>query len=312
MAYWWVNHKQTYQQETEGGYIWSPKVKKNGHRNQFYENMILVQPGDIIFSYASAQIRDVGIATGSAVTAQKPSEFGVAGKSWEQEGWFVPVDFQPTDRPLRPKAHIETIRSLLPEKYSPINASGDGNQVAYLAQISAELGELLLNLVASSSTKDRLATLAATHGHIVVDDDIEAGIRDSTDLSATEKEQLVLSRRGQGRFRRELETVEPRCRVTGLAEKRHLKASHIKPWRDSSNPERLDGHNGLLLTPHIDHLFDRGYLSFTDDGELLVSDALSHDAIQVFGISESQPTGGLTAKQRAYMAYHREKIFLGG
>jgi transposase len=51
----------------------------------------------------------------------------------------------------------------------------------------------------------------------------------------------------------------------------HLRASHIRPWRDSDNEARLDGENGLLLTPTIDHLFDRGFISFEDDGRLLIS-----------------------------------------
>jgi putative restriction endonuclease len=49
-------------------------------------------------------------------------------------------------------------------------------------------------------------------------------------------------------------------------------ASHIKPWCESTNEERLNGENGLLLTPSIDHLFDRGFISFEDNGELLISD----------------------------------------
>lgn len=311
MAYWWVNHKQTYRQEVEGGYIWSPKTRTDGVRSQFYDNMTEVHPGDVIFSFAFAQIRDIGVATGPAVTAQKPSDFGAAGQDWKQEGWFVPVEFLRTDHEIRPKDHIEAIRPLLPEKYSPINASGRGNQVAYLAYISPELGEILLDLTAMPSTQDRITQLSAAYGHTATDDDIERHIRSRSDLPSTEQEQLVLSRRGQGRFRRELEGIEPRCRVTGLTEKRHLKASHIKPWRDSSNPERLDGHNGLLLTPHIDHLFDRGYISFADDGEILLSGELSHEAAQTFGISASQATGGFTKQQKAYLAYHRERVFLG-
>lgn len=312
MAYWWVNHKQTYRQEIEGGYIWSPKTRADGARSHFYDNMTEVQPGDIIFSYAYAQIRDVGVATGPAVTAQKPSEFGAAGQGWKGEGWFVPVEFQQADHAIRPKQHIEAIRPLLAEKYAPINTLGDGNQGAYLAHLSPALGELLLDLIASAGTQEQVAQLSAAYGHTATDDDVEKHIRERNDLPTTEKAQLVLSRRGQGKFRQALEAIEPCCRVTGLADKRHLKASHIKPWRDSSNLERLDGHNGLLLTPHIDHLFDQGYISFTNDGEVLLSGTLSHEAAQTFGISAAQRTGSFTDMQKAYLAYHREKIFHGG
>jgi len=67
------------------------------------------------------------------------------------------------------------------------------------------------------------------------------------------REQLVGARRGQGVFRSNVLLREGACRVTGVDEPRHLKARHIKPWRHASDAERLDGANGLLLSPHIDH-----------------------------------------------------------
>ncbi|MFE8730531.1 HNH endonuclease, partial [Aeromonas hydrophila] len=83
-------------------------------------------------------------------------------------------------------------------------------------------------------------------------------------LNATEKQQLVKSRRGQGIFRANLEKVELACRVTGVTNTALLIASHIKPWsRCANNAERLDGNNGLLLSPHIDKLFDRGWITFS-------------------------------------------------
>ena len=51
MRYWWVNQNQTFRQELDGGYLWSPKRNKNGHRNPFYEFMREVAPGDIVFSF---------------------------------------------------------------------------------------------------------------------------------------------------------------------------------------------------------------------------------------------------------------------
>src|SRR5471032_2878361 len=65
--------------------------------------------------------------------------------------------------------------------------------------------------------------------------------------------------------------IERACRITGVTREEHLRASHCKPWRDSSNEERLDGENGLLLTPNADHLFDRGFIGFEDNGDVLVS-----------------------------------------
>ena len=80
---------------------------------------------------------------------------------------------------------------------------------------------------------------------------------------------LTKARLGQGLFRQRVAEQEPICRVTGLARQEFLIASHIKPWRDCDHQERLDGANGLLLSPHIDKLFDRHWISFDRDGHLL-------------------------------------------
>jgi hypothetical protein len=140
------------------------------------------------------------------------------------------------------------------------------------------------------------------------DDSIEAQIRNNANLTETEKYQLVMARRGQGRFRLAVANIEPRCRITGLADMQHLRASHIKPWRVATNSERVDGHNGLMLTPHIDHLFDQGYISFTDEGEVILSGRLDQEAAQVFGIYNGLSAGSFTDKQKVYLAYHRDNI----
>ncbi|MEO8526672.1 MAG: HNH endonuclease signature motif containing protein, partial [Caldimonas sp.] len=59
----------------------------------------------------------------------------------------------------------------------------------------------------------------------------------------------------QGRFRSRVELTEPACRLTGVKDRRMLRASHIKPWAKSSNLEKLDGQNGLMHAPYVDHLF---------------------------------------------------------
>lgn len=307
MAYWWVNHKQTYVQETHGGYLWSPKRRQDGGRSQFYENMTEVQPGDTVFSFANAQIRDIGVATTSAMAATKPSEFGAAGDNWSEEGWLVRVEFQRTRGALRPKDWIDQIRPLLPEKYAPIQPSGNGNQAAYLTSISDDLGQLLISFLTDSELDARLSDIRRE----LNEDQIERDIRDLPDVPETDKEQLVRSRRGQGVFRRELEKIESCCRVTRLSEQSHLRASHIKPWRDGTNRERLDGNNGLLLAPHIDHLFDRGYLTFTDDGEVVLSSKLTHKAGIALGVVPARRVGRFNSEQRAYLAYHRKHVFLG-
>ena len=92
MRYWWVNQNQTYRAEVRGSFMWSPKRNANGARNQFYENMRSVAPGDVIFSFCDTRIKAIGVVTGPAETGPKP-DFGSAGVNWSEEGWFVSVDY---------------------------------------------------------------------------------------------------------------------------------------------------------------------------------------------------------------------------
>jgi predicted restriction endonuclease len=94
-------------------------------------------------------------------------------------------------------------------------------------------------------------------------------IEGRTDIGDTQKQQLVQARRGQGIFKANVRLNESKCRFTGVTDPRLLIASHIKPWAISNDREKLDGCNGLLFSPHIDRLFDRGFISFKDDGTVL-------------------------------------------
>jgi len=100
---------------------------------------------------------------------------------------------------------------------------------------------------------------------------IEA-IRNDTRLPQTEKEALIKSRIGQGRFRRQLFEKWERCALLGVRDPCVLTASHIKPWSESNNEERLNVYNGLLLCAQVDRAFDRGLISFEDDGGILISE----------------------------------------
>lgn len=93
VRYWWVNQNQTYKREVEGGFLWSPKTNRDGRRNRFYDNMTEVSPGDLVLSFCDTEIKAIGIATGSAVSAEKPN-FANIGGQWENEGWTVPVEFE--------------------------------------------------------------------------------------------------------------------------------------------------------------------------------------------------------------------------
>ena len=115
----------------------------------------------------------------------------------------------------------------------------------------------------------------------------------------------------QGLYRSRLELIESGCRLTGATDIRLLRASHIKPWSKSDSREKLDGNNGLLLAPHIDHLFDKGFISFADDGRLLRSEALPQSVQDTWGLISQANAKAFSESQTLYLAYHRENVFLG-
>jgi putative restriction endonuclease len=317
MKYWWVNQNQTFRQETSGGYLWSPKRNRNGAKNQFYENMRAVTPGDLVFSFRDAKIAALGIAISNCYDAPKPDEFGTRGENWDDVGWKVDVVYKDMASAIRPKDRIDRIRPLLPEKYSPLQQSGDGLQSVYLAEINVELATLLRDWLNGAGNDLTLTAVTPddncrTSMLDKVEERIETQIRGSSEIGSTEKEQLVKARRGQGRFRDNVCQLEQRCRVSGVGDSRFLIASHIKPWRSATNQERLDGENGLLLSPNIDRLFDRGFISFSDDGALLLSDAIDRDTLNRLGTPTSGTfnSGPFTEKQRHYLTFHRREIFL--
>jgi putative restriction endonuclease len=106
--------------------------------------------------------------------------------------------------------------------------------------------------------------------------------------------------------------IERRCRVTGVDNSVHLRASHCKPWRDSNNEERLDGENGLLLTPSIDHLFDRGFISFQRDGGLIISPVAHRLSLERMGVPTDKAVnvGAFSDRQDQFLEYHRDAVFL--
>lgn len=140
--------------------------------------------------------------------------------------------------------------------------------------------------------------------------DLDAINRDPVH-NPTTKQALVEARIGQGRFRADLlSTWESRCAVTGAMTLNAIRASHIKPWKLSSNDERLDSANGLPLIANLDALFDSGLISFSDDGTLLVSPCMPEDEKTIFGLHGLRLRKLPSKKTAAYLDFHRSHMLL--
>lgn len=129
-------------------------------------------------------------------------------------------------------------------------------------------------------------------------------------IEATEKEALVNARVGQGLFRQlVLQSWGNACAVTGSSVLYAIRASHIKPWRNANDDERLDPFNGLPLVANLDALFDAGLITFDDDGTLLVSKELEKTECLIFGLVEQSLRKAPPNESHEYLEYHRHNIF---
>jgi putative restriction endonuclease len=318
MNYWWVNHKQTFRQEFDGGYVWCPKRKQDGNRNHFYETMRIVQRGDLVLSYANAAVQGYGLAQTHCYSCPRPNDFGRIGETWDKSGWRVDVGFKRFTQSFRTADYTDLIAPLLPHKYSPIQKSGFGNQGAYFSQISEEFAHFILQIAAPMALS--LTRRNSLNDELIKDDGLVALtewedaqqrlIISNEDLDSTTRKSLVNARRGQGLFRDRVAKHEHFCRITKVNNPSHLIASHIKPWRESNNEERLSGGNGLLLTPSIDHLFDRGFISFEDNGDLIISPIADAASLEKMGVNEPMKVGNFNGDQKHFLNYHREEILL--
>ncbi|WP_005221356.1 HNH endonuclease [Marichromatium purpuratum] len=135
--------------------------------------------------------------------------------------------------------------------------------------------------------------------------DISEIISDST-KSETEKEALIKARVGQGSFRKDLLIMWGGCAVTGCTTSELLIASHIRPWKSSTDDQRLDKFNGFLLLANIDKAFDSGLISFDSSGKILISPYFTD--YKVAGIDENMAIN-IQKEHETYLSYHRTAVY---
>lgn len=132
------------------------------------------------------------------------------------------------------------------------------------------------------------------------------------ELGSTTALKLTAVRTKQDLFRRRLIGVEKQCRLTKVMDLRFLRASHIKPWASCElGQERTDGNNGLLLTPHADLLFDKGWITFEEKGNLCVAEDMPSDVKQKIGLNlrAGRNCGSFNQQQERYLNFHRNEVF---
>lgn len=138
------------------------------------------------------------------------------------------------------------------------------------------------------------------------EDPIDAYV--SNTPTVTERSGLVTSRVGQGAYRKRIiHRWEYKCAVTSFNKLEVLIASHIVPWAEATNTERLDVHNGILLSPTYDALFDKHLLTFDEIGKIVLTDEIEFSAFEKIGISGKEQIRGLNQYNLEYLNRHNQK-----
>jgi hypothetical protein len=255
--------------------------------NKYGKALDGMQPGDPVFAYENG----AGFVALGWVRAPKDLRTGKGGTA------------------LYPKP-LEIVRSLAVEWDTSVRR--EMSEVSRHARVGSHglqlcedgvLYDYLLGLLEEADRNHHNAQSATEAVQL-------ASIAANPNYSAKTRAQIVQSRIGQGAFRRAVLAREQSCRLTGITNPDYLVASHIKPWVNCERLEHLDGDNGLMLAPHVDHLFDTGRISFENDGRIKLAPLLDREVLSAWGISETANVGPFSKGQAHYLAYHRLHVFM--
>lgn len=163
-----------------------------------------------------------------------------------------------------------------------------------------------MNMLPNSVIEKRILSYLSMDVFEKVEHDLIPILQDKS-IDDTTRARLISARLGQGFFRKECLKRYPECPLTNITFEPLLRASHIKPWSACNNgAERLDPFNGIILAAHVDVLFDQGWISFSNDGEVLLSNDLDRDLVKKLQIPvKIKP---FNIKSVEYLRWHREKI----
>ncbi|MEC1436621.1 HNH endonuclease [Bacillus spizizenii] len=305
MNYFLVFQNKSYIEEQKGEYLWAPQKNETGQTFHHWTDMKMIKKEDIIFNSYNGKLVSVLIAKENCKEHERPTGLDQLDL-WEKDGWLVNAKYINLEEPITYKDYMDDILKLQDEKYAPFNKSGRGN-TGYLFRVSEELANFFFEIIERSNGISRGEFLIENTLQEEIIKQIENDLDSTITLDKTEKETIIKSRIGQSAFKKALLAIEKKCRICGVTNERFLVASHIKPWSESNNQERLDVNNGLLLCPNHDALFDKRYISFDKTGKVLIKESLDVTTKVLLNINETMRIK-MNERQQNYMKWHREKF----
>lgn len=296
MEFYWVNVGTTITEVLRGNFLWAPEASNSssvGIRHlDHWDNVATVRAGDVIFCCHESAIAHIAVAKKDAYKASRPSSRSFS--EWGDAGHRVDVELNS----VRSEVHRDKIStdfiSLFDDRCSPrlFTRNATLKQI-YMAHLPKDAAVYLLE---ATSTLDVYEDRLITEGS------------EGKKPNKTTRTAIIEARVGQGKFRTDLLSAwGARCSLTGLSNVNLLVASHIHAWSLSTNDQRIDPDNGLLLASHMDRLFDRGLISFDDGGKLLVSNQVAVPDQRVLGLDVFTSLRRVTVRNREYLGWHRQR-----
>jgi len=296
MSFFWVNLGTSYKEVAKYQFLWAPAytLKEDGSKavDAGWKHVPDVNKGDVIFCHEDGRVIYIAVAKTDAFRSERPDNR--AYDQWKKDGYKIEVYLEVLDVPISTTDFKETLIRLYNHRCSPklfdVNKRATQN---YMVSIPEGAGAFLLNEVGevSLTIQEKIASAQSSKGKKKI----------------TEREAIVKSRVGQGKFREEvLGLWGQACPLTGVDLPELIIASHILPWQLSNDDERLDKFNGFPLSPSIDKLFDKGYISFSNEGYMLINRQIPQEVIKALGIDSTVRLDGLHEENLPYLKKNRE------
>ncbi|TRZ40088.1 HNH endonuclease [Niallia circulans] len=293
-----------YHEVRDMGIIWSPKIAKGGSIEHSWERMKEVKKGDRIFHYVKGNIVAISIAKEDCVEATRP--LILQSDLFDDEaGYLVEVEYYELDKSVNVKEKFAAISPLLPIKYSPFQDDASGNS-GYLYPCNEELaiklleliGELNIYLIDTEQLELSMDYIKVTEHNTLI-----------PVIAETESEVKTKIRLGQQRFKKDLMSLWGcKCALCDIELPELLKASRSKPWKDSTNEERNDPYNGILLCSNHDALYENGKIAFDGQGRLHISPEINEEDYLKYGLLTKKKIK-LNQDNKVYFKWHKRNIW---
>lgn len=293
-----VMQGETYHEERNAGLLWTPQIDKSGMVPHSWNRMQELKKGDRVFHYVKGAIVAISMVMKDCHKGTAP------GKT--ERAFIAKADYREMDYPLPVREYFRVIEPLLPIKYSPFQEDASGNS-GYLYPCNEELAMRLLELISGLNV------------FTVEEEQLELAIevvRRTTHnplmalIAEMELEIKTKMRRGQAQFRQSLQPLwHNECALCGIAIEEVLTASYAKPWKDSTDAERRDPYNGILLCANHAALYSAGLIAFTGGGSLRIASRIPEEDHALNGLAKTAKVP-VSPEHASYFRWHKRNVFI--